>query len=84
MNEIKIDNDIPIPPKAGRAISEKSILIQRTLLKLEAGQSFEIPTTRAASMRLMVSRLSKITDKTFSTRTTQNGIRVWRIESTKK
>lgn len=82
--EIKIEEGIPIPQKAGRALGEKSLKIQRALLKLEVGQSFEIPSERPATLRLLVSRLAKICDYNFVTRTTATGIRIWRIENTPK
>jgi hypothetical protein len=78
---IEIENDIPIPPKAG---GRKALY---PLVDMEIGQSFFVPCkpgkTAAQTRNNMVGSIYSYTKKTgarFATRVVDGGIRVWRFE----
>ncbi len=83
MTNFKIEKEISIPPKYRKA---KEIFFP--LDEMEVGDSFlvvngmETPTGRDARVALIqyASAYSKRTNKKFTTRKTDNGIRIWRFE----
>jgi len=85
---IKIDKDIPIPPKKKQAPSRKYKGLSDAIRTLEINDSFFIPipdNMSAKSFRdTIFSRVSLIKKKrkdklSLTTREVDDGIRVWRI-----
>ena len=71
--EINIDKDVPIPSK-GRT--------KYPLGEMNVGDSFLVNkgAEKTSSLRMTVSIYGKKHNKKFTTRTTPDGVRVWRIE----
>lgn len=74
LKEYEIENNIPIPWKNRK----ERIKFTTTLKKLEIGQSFFCKKNRNTVSTLMT-REKKKTGKSFTTRSMDGGIRVWRI-----
>lgn len=72
---MQIETGIPIPRR--RRNREKSL--SSALYTMKVGESVLVPEERGRALRTMASRVSKETRRIFITRTTDEGVRVWRI-----
>lgn len=73
VGEIEIDLDVPLP-MARRATASFP------LAKLAVGHSFNVSRELAPQLKNAVRTYSTRTGRKFTTRTTSNGTRVWRIK----
>jgi hypothetical protein len=69
---MKIDKNIPIPTEKRRS--------KYPWIEMEVGDSFLVARELKASIRSLVSVKNTAGKEKFTYRTTQDGIRVWRIE----
>lgn len=67
---IKIEKNIPV------AIGAK--MVRAAMERMVVGDSFLLPDS-SASTRLMLTRLMRIHENSFVSRTEAGGVRVWRI-----
>jgi len=70
----KIEKDIPLPTYAG--------VYSETLHAMEVGDSFLVPDEYAPAIRSAIARVYKspINTRQFTTRSVEDGVRVWRVK----
>jgi hypothetical protein len=73
-NHYKIETHVPIPSSYNRTNTRK------ILLQLKVGQSITAPHTQANAAKAHATRLNNETNMRFTTRKTDEGCRIWRIE----
>ena len=72
---MQIETGIPIPrQRRGRKNSLSSVLHT-----MNVGESVLVPEERVRSLRSVATRVSKETQRIFTTRTTDDGVRLWRL-----
>lgn len=73
MTPLTIEDGIPIPPKRRRADGLTSVLRQ-----MEVGQSTFVVTEKTGRVRSVAVFVAHGTGRTFTTRTFEGGVRIWR------
>jgi len=73
---IKIENNIPIPPKTTNV---KSSPVRRALFDLEPGDSFLVHSRVVLNGYIKEAKTVR-PDRMFTTRKVENGVRVWRVQ----
>ena len=72
---MQIETGIPIPRQRRNGTRSLS----SALYTMKVGESVLVPEERGRALRTMASRISKETRRIYTTRTTEEGVRVWRI-----
>jgi len=76
---MQIDKNVPIPTSTGRG--RPAGTGKHPLNSLAVGESILCPPeNNPASVRMLVQYHQRISDKRYTTRTTPQGLRVWRIK----
>lgn len=80
---VRIDRDIPIPESrthGGRRGASGGATGKYPWAEMEVGDSFLVKNVRQQHMGQLASAAGARLGRKFSTRTVENGVRVWRIK----